>query len=113
MTPKKNSDLAVLQWCLCVCVCVHIVFLNGCVVLWFRRFGRELCVLWSVLLCGCKVASVGGVRLRVCRLGSAGERSVDLETQKEGKESTPKGREAEVTSTVRERSHGNNARLLS
>ena len=70
-------------------------------------------MLWSVLLCGCKVASVGGVRLRVCRLGSAGERSVDLETQKEGKESTPKGREAEVTSTVRERSHGNNARLLS
>ena len=32
--------------------------------------------------------------------------------QKEGKKSTPKGREAEVTSTVRERSHANNARLL-
>ena len=29
-----------------------------------------------------------------------GERCVDLETQKEGKKSTPKGREAEVTSTV-------------
>ena len=35
-----------------------------------------------------------------------------LETQKEGKKSIPKGREAEVTSTVRERSHANNARLL-
>ena len=41
-----------------------------------------------------------------------GERCVDLETQKEGKKSTPKGREAEVTSTVRERSHANNARVL-
>ena len=36
----------------------------------------------------------------------------DLETQKEGKKSTPKGREAEVTSTVQERSHANNARVL-
>ena len=43
---------------------------------------------------------------------AGGERCVDLETQKEGKKSTPKGREAEVTSTVRERSHANNARLL-
>ena len=33
---------------------------------------------------------------------AGGERCVDLETQKEGKKSTPKGREAEVTSTVRE-----------
>ena len=40
------------------------------------------------------------------------ERCVDLETQKEGKKSTSKGREAEVTSTVQERSHANNARLL-
>ena len=29
---------------------------------------------------------------------AVGERCVDLETQKEGKKSTPKGREAEVTS---------------
>ena len=43
---------------------------------------------------------------------AGGERCVDLETQKEGKKSTPKGREAEVTSTVRERSHANNARVL-
>ena len=35
-----------------------------------------------------------------------------LETQKKGKKSIPKGREAEVTSTVQERSHANNARLL-
>ena len=45
------------------------------------------------------------MHLRVCRLGSAGcaggKRYVDLETQKEGKKSTPKGREAEVTSTVK------------
>ena len=31
---------------------------------------------------------------------AGGERCVDLETQKEGKKLTPKGREAEVTSTV-------------
>ena len=43
---------------------------------------------------------------------AGGERCVDLEIQKEGKKSTPKGREAEVTSTVRERSHANNARVL-
>ena len=63
---------------------------------------------------------VGGVCLRVCGLGSGcssvecagGERCVDFQTQKEGKNSIPKGREAEVTSTVRERSHANNARLL-
>ena len=34
---------------------------------------------------------------------AGGERCVDLERQKEGKKSTPKSREAEVTSTVRER----------
>ena len=32
-----------------------------------------------------------------------GERCVDLETQEEGKKSTPKGREAEVTSTVQQK----------
>ena len=31
---------------------------------------------------------------------AGGERCVDLETQKEGKKSAPKGRKAEVTSTV-------------
>ena len=33
---------------------------------------------WCVSLCGCKVALVGGVRLRVCRLGSAGCSSVEV-----------------------------------
>ena len=62
----------------------------------------------------CAFACLGWVLLAVQVWKCAGgERCVDLETQKEGKESTPKGREAEVTSTVRERSHGNNARLLS
>ena len=51
------------------------------------------------------------MRLRVCRLVllavqvwkcAGGEGCVDLGTQKEGKKSTPKGREAEVTSTVGE-----------
>ena len=57
--------------------------------------------------------SVGWVLLAVQVWKCAGgKRCVDLETQKEGKKSTPKGREAEVTSTVRERSHANNARLL-
>ena len=62
--------------------------------------------------CRCKVVCVcvyvGWVLLAVQVWKCAGgERCVDLETQKEGKKSTPKGREAEVTSTVRERSHAN------
>ena len=69
---------------------------------------------------GAKWLFVGGVRLCVCRMGSAGcssgsvwvVRCVDLETQKEGKKSTPKGREAKVTFTVQKRSHANNARVL-
>ena len=40
---------------------------------------------------------------------AGGERCVDLETQKEDKKSAPKGRKAEVTSTVQERLHANNA----
>ena len=61
--------------------------------------------LWWVV---CVCVHVGWVLLVV----QGGERCVDLETQKEGKKSTPKGRKAEVTSTVQERSHANNARLL-
>ena len=69
----------------------------------------------------CKVALVGGgvcvyvgwvllaVQVWKC---AGGERCVDLETQKEGKEINSKSREAEVTSAVRERSHANNARVL-
>ena len=63
---------------------------------------------------------MGGVCLRyvgLCWLFKCGSVRVVkgvwvLETQKEGKKSIPKGREAGVTSTVRERSHANNARLL-
>ena len=66
--------------------------------------------LWWVV---CVCVYVGWVLLAVqvwkC---VGGKRCVDLETQKEGKKLTPKGREAEVTSTVRERSHANNARVL-
>ena len=71
VTPnQKNSDLAV------VSVCVYLVFsiVNGCVVV-SAFWQRVVCVchgVWCVSLCGCKVALVGGVRLRVCRLGSAG-----------------------------------------
>ena len=54
--------------------------------------------LWWVV---CVCVYVGWVLLAVqvwkC---VGGKRCVDLETQKEGKKSTPKGREAEVTSTV-------------
>ena len=82
-------------------------------VLWFSAFWQSrvchgvcaVChyvgakwLLWVVCVC----VYVGWVLLAVqvwkC---VGGERCVDLETQKEGKKSTPKGREAEVTSTVK------------
>ena len=94
MTPNKKT--VTLQWCLCVFTSFLHCEWVWCVVV-FGVFGRESCVSWSVVcvIMWCKVASVGGVRLRACRLGSAavqvwkcagGERCVDLETQKEGKE---------------------------
>ena len=55
--------------------------------LWFRRFGRELCVSWSVVCVimwvVCVGVSVGWVLLAVQVWKCAGgERCVDLETQK-------------------------------
>ena len=57
---------------------------------------RASCFSESPLRCAVQ-SGFSGLRLRVCRLGSAGcssvevvgERCVDLETQKEGKKSTP------------------------
>ena len=81
-------------------------------VLWFFGVLAKLYVLWSVWcvsLCGCKVAFCGWCAFvcmsdGFCWLFKCGSvwvvRCVDLETQKEGKKSTPKGREAKVTFTV-------------
>ena len=104
---QKNSDLAV------VSVCVYLVF--HCEWVWCvvvsAFWQRVVCVMksgvchcvgakwfsWVVRVC----VSVGWVLLAVQVWKCAGgERCVDLETQKEGKKSIPKGREAEVTSTV-------------
>ena len=52
---------------------------------------------WVVCVCVCVGWVLLAVQVWKC---AGGERCVDLETQKEGKKSTPKGREAEVTSTV-------------
>ena len=112
---KESFNLA----SVCVCLPCFFSIVNGCVVV----FG-VLTVSWSVVCVIMWVQSGFGWCAFACmsaRLGSAGcssvevcgcERCVDLEIQKEGKKSTPKGREAEVTSTVRERSHANNARVL-
>ena len=86
-----------LQWCLCV----HLGFIvNGCGVLWFRRFvgQKVVCVMecGCVSFCGCKVALcvcvyVGWVLLAVQVWKYAGgERCVDLERQKRGQEINPK-----------------------
>ena len=56
---------------------------------------------------------VGWVLLavQVWKCAGGGERCVDLKTQKRARNQLQK-REAEVTSTVQERSHANNARVL-
>ena len=71
-----------------------------CVVV-FGVSGRESCVSWSVV---CYYVGANGfswvllaVQVWKC---AGGKRCVDLETQKDGKKLTPKGREAKVTSTV-------------
>ena len=92
-----------------VCVCLPCFFFN-CE--WVCCGFGVLTVSWSVVCVIMWVQSGFGWCAFACmsaRLGSAGcssvevcgcERCVDLEIQKEGKKSTPKGREAEVTSTV-------------
>ena len=109
VTPnQKNSDLAVVSVCVCVCVFASFFHCEWVVCCGFDVLAesRVRHGVWCVSLCGCKVALVGGVYVGWVLLAvqvwkwAGGERCVDLETQKEGKKSTPKGREAEVTSTV-------------
>ena len=70
-TKQKNNDLAG------VCVCLPCFFNCEWVCCGFGVL--TVCHgVWCVSLCGCKVALVGGVRLRVCRLGSAGCSSVEV-----------------------------------
>ena len=50
MTPKKNSDLAVLQWCLCVCVCSHRFLEWVCGVVVSAFWQRVVCVMVCVVM---------------------------------------------------------------